>query len=1109
MTDIFRTVLNMSITGAYISAAIIILRIAMKKLPKKYSYLLWAILGIRLLCPFSFSSAVSVFNVLVPEKPEVSYGQMEFIPNDIEYSEEPQIIVSVPPVNEKINEQLPPEQPNNSANPMQIAMAVGAYIWAAGTLAMLIYTVASYISVKKKVKNAALSDGNVYTCASIETPFVFGIIKPRIYLPENISEEDKAYIIAHEQAHISRKDHIVKLVAMAALCVHWFNPMVWVSYRLMTKDMELSCDEKALGTFDADVKKAYANALLNISLKQNRLALGGVLNFGESDIKSRIKGVLGAKKPKVIVTIIAVIAVIIAAVCLLTNAVKKDKEFEPIADGVYVTDKLLYTAPYKDSYRGDDNGLTYEIKDNTITISGKTYMLSEPMEIPFSEEEWSETFDNFEKIGWQDGEKNLGDYDNKYCYALQSDEDGGFENYLFVMDDELWYVTYGWEIYRLKHADNYTPSKAYTYISAVTDLENALKFERMDGDDPLCISIKVPNSSEEEEDFVRFSYNTVMYISPFAEIPIGTDAVDEAMIGAINDMEKSCVVTEHNGEIPCREYIIDDNGTVRWLCFVYENSDLNCGNIIKFVTTDESFTYEKAERIVSTAHFMLYADFSDTENFNQPTEDIPEDVSDDDVTDEPAYSLPANEAPPLQTSDEFESEEFGDFKKVSYKTKEFIPYENGGFSFSADRKILNIEFIVPNDWTYKNGDFENEYGFVMSQHVAYPDSYGIVTDDYKIDQVSGREVKIIDERYGGENDPWSYYIHTIIADSYYGDFDYHHFVVHSGEYYVQFSFKESEDFSMAAAEAILSTVTVAPFSSDKEDENTWTKQDITDMFYNMENSDKLKYIDSVVMPDRAFDRIGAVLFYTVNGAVEVAFFDEYGFAQRCFWSFHAKAADPPDLTYLGNGALSFKLETENHTIGCYTLTIDADGVEDIAVDELKNSDDFSSEKLKEFIKSGAKPNNSGIKIEELEEMTFSEPFVIPFYNAEENSFSFVPYVWSSAVFQDDKLTALAMFSYQSGQTVLNSLISLPSEFSDNISSGDKYSIFLVNADSTNGADNGELMYAVNLDGKSILLMDERYSKTSELKEEYPDFSVASEYNCIFCSMKKAVTAWDF
>lgn len=776
MTDIFRTVLNMSITGAYIAAAIIILRIAMKKLPKKYSYLLWAILGIRLLCPFSFSSAVSVFNVLVPEKPEVSYGQMEFIPNDIEYFEEPQITVSVPPVNDVINEQLPPAQPKNSANPMQTAMAVGAYIWAAGTLAMLIYTVVSYISVKKKVKNASLSDGNVFTCASIETPFVFGIIKPRIYLPENISEEDMRYIIAHEQAHISRKDHIVKLVAMAALCVHWFNPMVWVSYRLMTKDMELSCDEKALGGFDTDVKKAYANALLNISLKQNKLALGGVLNFGESDIKSRIKGVLGAKKPKVIVTIIAVIAVIIAAVCLLTNAVKKTTpDFAPIPDGVYVTDKLLYTSPYKDSYWGDDNGLTYEIKGYTITISGKTYKLSKPMEIPFTEEEWSKTFDNFEKIGWQDGEKNLGDYENKYCFALQSDEEGGIDNYLFVMDGEIWYVQHGWEIYRLK---------------------------LMEG---------------------------------------------------------------------------------------------------------------------------------------QPTEDIPEDVSDDDVTDEPAYSLPANEAPHLQTSDEFESEDFGDFKKVSHKRQVMYPDEYGGYNIIADAELVDVQFVIPQNWSSDGyGLFTLGEEKVMEQNVVYPDSYGLMTEGFTVDMVSGREIKKLDEKYGGENDSYSYYIHTSMQ-SYDGVYDTHYFVVQKNGYYVTFSFKESEDFSMATAEAILNTVTVSPISSDRE-EKTWTKQDITEMFYSMEHSDKLKLIDCVVMPDHFLDRIGAVLFEdTIKGTVKIEFFYEDGSVQQCGFSFHTKADDAPDFTYLGNGALSFKLETEEHTIGFYTLTVDSNGMEAVTVDETPKS----------------------------------------------------------------------------------------------------------------------------------------------------------------------------
>lgn len=690
MTEFFRTVLNMSITGAYIAAAIIILRIAMKKLPKKYSYLLWAILGIRLLCPFSFSSAVSIFNVLVPEKPAITSGQMEFIPNDIEYAAEPRITVSVPPVNNAINEQLPPAQPSDSANPMQIAMAVGAYIWAFGTLAMAVYTAVSYISVRKKVKNAKLSDGNVYTCESIETPFVFGLIKPRIYLPENISAEDRPYIIAHEQTHISRKDYIVKLIAMAALCIHWFNPMVWLSYRLMTKDMELSCDEKALGSFDTDVKKAYANALLNISLKQNRLSLGGVLNFGESNIKSRIKGVLGAKKPKVIAVVLAVIAVIAAAVCLLTNAVKKDSTFEPIPNGIYVTDKLLYTAPYKDSYFGDNDGLTYEIKDGTLTIScedTQTYKLSEPMEITFTDEEWDSTYNSMEGIGWQDGAKHLSDYKNKYCAEILTDKDGGFDSYIFVMDGELWYVRYGWEIYRLKQKEN----------------------------DPT-----EPIQNEE------------------------------------------------------------DNG---------------------------------AEEVVDGSDDVF---------------DEPEDVSDDGAVDEPAD---------LHTH----------LQQISLKRQIVFPDEYGGYNFIGSAEIVDVSFAVPDEWT------PDGYGLFMlgdkkmlEQNVVYPDSYGIMTEGFLTDMVSGREIQKLDEKYGGESDPYSYYIHTSMEGH-----DTHYFVAHQNGYYAVFSFSNGEEFSFSEAEDIIRTVSIAPVHT-VIDINAM--QDIT-----------------AEMPIETLDADGTVTSGDENGTAEISF----------------------------------------------------------------------------------------------------------------------------------------------------------------------------------------------------------------------------------------------
>ncbi|MGN1102961.1 MAG: M56 family metallopeptidase, partial [Huintestinicola sp.] len=317
MENIFRTVLNMSITGAYIAAAIMLIRLFMKKLPKKYSYTLWSILGIRLLCPFSFSSAASLFNLIRPDTKE---SRMTFIPDNIPHSPSPAVTISIPEANEAINNSLPAPVPEYSADPMQIIMSVSSVIWLIGVGAMLIYMAVSFIKVWRLVKECAHLRDNIYLCDNIGSPFVFGYIRPRIYIPKGVSEKDIEYIAAHENTHIRRGDHIIKLIATAALSIHWFNPMVWLSYRIMSKDMELSCDESAVRSFEGDVRREYANALLNMSLRQNRLY--GLLGFGETGIKSRIKGVLSLKKPTVIATIAAVIILAAAAVCLLTNAEK-------------------------------------------------------------------------------------------------------------------------------------------------------------------------------------------------------------------------------------------------------------------------------------------------------------------------------------------------------------------------------------------------------------------------------------------------------------------------------------------------------------------------------------------------------------------------------------------------------------------------------------------------------------------------------------------------------------------------------------------------------------------------------------------------------------------
>lgn len=424
MTDIFRTVLNMSITGAYISAVIMLLRLALKKLPKKYSYALWAILGIRLLCPFSFSSAVSIFNVLVPEKPELSSGQMEYIPRDIEYSYEPHVTVSVPAVNDSVSSIIPAAEPDNSVNTMQIILGVCAWVWLIGVIIMLIYTVCSYFRVRKTVSDSKCIGENIYVCGNIESPFVYGIIRPGIYVPEGVSERDMQYIIAHENTHIKRGDHIIRLIAMAALCIHWFDPMVWISYRLMVKDMELSCDERAVRSFEGDVRKDYANALLNMSMKQNKLY--GMLAFGESSIKARIKGVLSLKKPKVIAAVGAVVLLLIAAVCLLTNAQSRTD----IADGRYISGRNIAMAAYSSVY-GDDSGYFYDFQGDTLTITprendmSRAYELSKWTDLPYTAEEWDSMTEML--LGF-----DMSGYDNVRYMKLDS-------SYLLIKaDGELW-----------------------------------------------------------------------------------------------------------------------------------------------------------------------------------------------------------------------------------------------------------------------------------------------------------------------------------------------------------------------------------------------------------------------------------------------------------------------------------------------------------------------------------------------------------------------------------------------------------------------------------------------------------------------------------------------
>ncbi len=335
-SEIFTAVLNMSITGSLIICAVMLIRLCLKKLPRKFSYALWLIPAVRLLCPVAVSSAVSLFNLFgTAANAPVEYLSQPMVQTEAAVTETAEMFTTIyvpedasaPVTTAEASEPLKSEtaaetEAEEKSDPQKVLNLL-SLLWIIVAAGIVVYSVGTYVKVHLMVRTSQKAEG-YYIAPNIESPFVFGTLRPRIYVPDGVSDTDLDCILAHENAHIKRFDHIVKLLCVPVLALHWFNPLVWLGVRLMTADMELSCDELALRNSDGSYKKAYANALLNMSMRQNKLTIGSVLSFGESNIKSRIKGVLSMKKPKLAAVIAAVVVIAAAAVCMLTSAKGSD-----------------------------------------------------------------------------------------------------------------------------------------------------------------------------------------------------------------------------------------------------------------------------------------------------------------------------------------------------------------------------------------------------------------------------------------------------------------------------------------------------------------------------------------------------------------------------------------------------------------------------------------------------------------------------------------------------------------------------------------------------------------------------------------------------------------
>ena len=312
MTNLFLTLFNKSIPACFLILAVMLLRLLFKKAPKALFPVLWAFVGLRLALPFLPESRLSV----IPSPETLSY-------ETVRYAAHPTVQTGIYAVNSAVNPTLGKvfETPaGGSVSPLYVLTSVMGAIWVIGVIVMLFYAFFCYFHLKNRLKTAVLFRDNLYQSEAVTSPFVLGLIRPRIYLPFTLAEKDLDAVVAHEKAHIARGDVLWKLLGYLFLCVYWFNPLVWLAYILFCRDIEFACDERVIGQLAIEERAAYSEALLAASMPKARIA-ACPLAFGEGNVKERIKRVLSYKKPEFWVILIAVLACAALAVCFLTDPV--------------------------------------------------------------------------------------------------------------------------------------------------------------------------------------------------------------------------------------------------------------------------------------------------------------------------------------------------------------------------------------------------------------------------------------------------------------------------------------------------------------------------------------------------------------------------------------------------------------------------------------------------------------------------------------------------------------------------------------------------------------------------------------------------------------------
>lgn len=310
MAAVFLKLLNLSISASWLVLAVLVLRLVSKRSPKWMNVLLWGIVALRLVLPFSVESALS----LIPSAETVSPAAVQFDPA-------PTITSGVKIIDNAVNPSLSEHfaaVPTASVNPLYVWTEIAGWVWLIGLGAMLLYALVSYLRLRRRVRVSLPVQDHIYLCDAISSPFILGVVKPHIYLPSGLDEVQRQNVLAHEQAHLARRDHWWKPLGFALLAVYWFNPALWLAYTLLCRDIELACDERVIRTMDESAVKTYSTVLLACSMPR-KAVITCPLAFGEVGVKERVKNALHYKKPAFWVVAASVAVCIVVAVCFLTN----------------------------------------------------------------------------------------------------------------------------------------------------------------------------------------------------------------------------------------------------------------------------------------------------------------------------------------------------------------------------------------------------------------------------------------------------------------------------------------------------------------------------------------------------------------------------------------------------------------------------------------------------------------------------------------------------------------------------------------------------------------------------------------------------------------------